>query len=351
MTPIGSQTPRSPAEMVERSASARRSASGWLEDQGRCRAPLNHRRSGSPNRPCQKGCDCPQPDPGAWRRDRARRRQEFVLREHPETGDARDHFGYRDGVSQPGLRGRASATEGDWITPRENPANPNHGKPGQELVWPGEFVFGYPDQDGRFESSKTVNWMTGCDGFALAPKWAKDGSYLVYRRLRQYVHRFHESVQDDLDGARIVGRWFTGTPIVNAPTANSLADANANNNDFFFEEGVVDVCPGNAHIRKVNPRGEFELRERSKHRLLRRGITSGKRSKSTPAAPVNDGAERGLLFLAYMTSIKYQFEFVMKSWANHRDFHTAGSAPTRFSAGTGSSRRVAATFSRRRYRR
>jgi Dyp-type peroxidase family len=238
---------------------------------------------------------------------------------------ALEHFGYRDGVSQPGIRGRASANSADLLTPRENPDNPDHGRPGQELVWPGEFVFGYPDQDGRLEGGEP-DWMTGGDGFRLAPDWAKNGSYLVYRRLRQYVHRFHESVQDDLDGARIVGRWFTGTPIVNAPTANSLAtaDANANANDFSFVEGEVEACPGNAHIRKVNPRGEFDLRERSKHRLLRRGITFGPRSASTPERPVDDGVERGLLFLAYMTSIKYQFEFVMKFWANHRDFRAAG---------------------------
>ena len=64
--------------------------------------------------------------------------------------------------------------------------------------------------------------------------------------------------------------------------------------------------------------------ERLRHRLLRRGITFGPRSVSTPEAPVDDGVERGLLFLAYMTSIKYQFEFVMKSWANHQDFRAAG---------------------------
>lgn len=246
-----------------------------------------------------------------------------VIREPNGVGGvAIEHFGYRDGVSQPGLRGFASTDPDVHLTPRKNPVNPDHGKPGQELIWPGEFVFGYPDQDGRLHSGK-ADWMTGGDGFPLAPKWAKDGSYLVFRRLRQHVHRFHEDVKSNLDGARIVGRWFTGTPIVNAPTANSLASANANNNDFSFKNVAVNVCPGNAHIRKVNPRGELDDRERSKHRLLRRAITFGERSGSTPEAPVDDG-ERGLHFLAYMTSIKYQFEFVMNSWANHQDFRTAG---------------------------
>src|SRR5947207_2039539 len=46
------------------------------------------------------------------------------------------------------------------------------------------------------------------------------------------------------------------------------------------------------------------------HRLLRRGIPFGSSSRSTPAVPVNDQVDRGLLFMAYMTSIADQFEFV-----------------------------------------
>ena len=57
--------------------------------------------------------------------------------------------------------------------------------------------------------------------------------------------------------------------------------------------------------------------------MLRRGITFGAKSKSTPEAPEEDEVERGLLFLAYMTSIKYQFEFVMTDWANDKNFHFA----------------------------
>src|SRR5438105_13314529 len=50
-----------------------------------------------------------------------------------------EHFGYRDGISQPGIRG---------LTRRSRPAaNPALGLPGQDLIWPGEFVFGYPGQD------------------------------------------------------------------------------------------------------------------------------------------------------------------------------------------------------------
>lgn len=72
-----------------------------------------------------------------------------------QRGDVRpdlpghEHFGFDDGVSQPGIRGRASAGKDDFITPRhvaesEFPAFAFYGYPGQDLVWPGEFVIGYP---------------------------------------------------------------------------------------------------------------------------------------------------------------------------------------------------------------
>jgi Dyp-type peroxidase family len=238
-----------------------------------------------------------------------------------------EHFGYRDGVSQPGLRGFASTSPNDLLTPRENSDNPEPGRPGPDLVWPGEFVFGYPDEDGRFEGGEP-DWMTSGDGFRLAPEWAENGSYLVFRRLKQHVHLFRKSVRSDLDGARIVGRWFSGTSILTAPTEAklelALALGNDNDNDFSFVKGEVDDCPGKAHIRKVNPRGELDDRERSKHRLLRRAITFGPKSDPASQSQDDDGVERGLHFLAYMTSIKYQFEFVMGSWANHEDFLTAG---------------------------
>ena len=49
-----------------------------------------------------------------------------------------EHFGFKDGVSQPGIRG---------ITLPDDPVgNPDQGHPGQDLLWPGEFALGYPTQ-------------------------------------------------------------------------------------------------------------------------------------------------------------------------------------------------------------
>jgi hypothetical protein len=61
-----------------------------------------------------------------------------------------EHFGFRDGISQAGPRGFLTAGESDYLTPRyldsTDPRAATFAKPGQPLVWPGQFVFGYPTQ-------------------------------------------------------------------------------------------------------------------------------------------------------------------------------------------------------------
>src|SRR5205085_10193093 len=119
--------------------------------------------------------------------------------------------------------------------------DPNQGKPGQDLIWPGEFVFGYPGQD----PADAVE--AGDDPLAsgAAPAWARDGSYLVFRRLRQDVGAFHTFLRDqatatlpaDALGARLVGRWASGAPTVRAPDADdpALAANECANNRFEFQ--------------------------------------------------------------------------------------------------------------------
>jgi len=59
-----------------------------------------------------------------------------------------EHFGYLDGVSQPGIRGQVDGTFllHKFLQPSQNPNDPDQGLPGADLLWPGEFVFGYPTQ-------------------------------------------------------------------------------------------------------------------------------------------------------------------------------------------------------------
>src|SRR5271167_186366 len=82
-----------------------------------------------------------------------------------------EHFGFQDGISQPGVRGRVSATH--FLSPRVVGNEPDkwlYGLPGQFLVWPGEFVFGYPQSS----PDPLVPGRVRQDG----PSWSRNGSYL-----------------------------------------------------------------------------------------------------------------------------------------------------------------------------
>lgn len=269
-----------------------------------------------------------------------------------------EHFGFLDGISQPGLRGRASEGPTDLLTPRQNPHDQSHGKPGQELIWPGEFVFGYPGQDGsRDGNERGGDSSIDGAGYPCVPKWAKDGSYLVFNRFKQDVYAFHQhlhaegkkhSMSPTAVGAQLFGRWPSGAPIMRMPTKDDpdLAGNDCANNHFGFKEATQrvagglgnecprddfrlagadpdgNVCPFTSHIRKVNPRDDVAAAVRRRHRLLRRGICFGEPSASTPDEPQEDkvGVERGLLFLAYMTSIADQYEFIIDHWISNPDF-------------------------------
>ena len=148
------------------------------------------------------------------------------------TPAARDHFGFVDGISQPGIRGRVSSRLNDFMTQRFVADDPDQGKPGQELVWPGEFVFGYPDQDGGRDPGWTGDWLKDGAGFARAPNWARNGSFLVFGRFEQDVPRFETFLEENRKivrqdtgdkektaavAARVVGRWRSGAPVILAP--------------------------------------------------------------------------------------------------------------------------------------
>ena len=105
----------------------------------------------------------------------------------PPPLSGHEHFGFLDGVSQPGIRGRISDDPHDVLTVRQNPKDRNQGKPGQDVLWPGEFVFGYAGQD----PNKPVEEPGAI--VDAGPDWARNGSFLVFRRLRQDVFALHSS--------------------------------------------------------------------------------------------------------------------------------------------------------------
>jgi deferrochelatase/peroxidase EfeB len=53
------------------------------------------------------------------------------------------------------------------------------------------------------------------------PAWAKDGSFLVFRQLKQYVPEFNKFTVDnpiegssELTGARLIGRWKSVSALI-----------------------------------------------------------------------------------------------------------------------------------------
>src|ERR1700675_3567272 len=107
--------------------------------------------------------------------------------------EGKDDAGFRDGRSQPVIDGY------------DDPPLP--GEPPDFAG--GEFVIGFPDQSGNT--------------LQVGDLWTQ-GSFLVYRRLRQQVFDFRQliaagvaganpPVTGDTMGAKLVGRWQSGAPL------------------------------------------------------------------------------------------------------------------------------------------
>ena len=200
-----------------------------------------------------------------------------------------EHFGYRDGISEPAV----------------------DGSPGT-----GDFVLGYPDSAGEVSSS--------------GPAWTRDGSYLVFRRLHQDVAGFHQAL-DLLTknaglksraqlGAKLFGRWPSGAKLADPiqesdPGVAAPAEYTA---DEYAADPNGERVPRSAHVRKAHPRdaNSGSLRPR----LLRRGIPYGTPLAATVpnSIPQDDGRERGLLFAAFQADLGRQYEAVQR-WLNDRN--------------------------------
>jgi deferrochelatase/peroxidase EfeB len=87
-------------------------------------------------------------------------------------------------------------------------------------------------------------------------------------------------------------------------------------------------CPLGSHVRRANPRdtlaptpdqGPTLLHSANNHRIMRRG-----RKYGPPIADphVDDGVDRGLLFMCLNTDIARQFEFVQTTWLLNSSFAT-----------------------------
>jgi Dyp-type peroxidase family len=234
-----------------------------------------------------------------------------VLEQHGRKSVVFEHFGFADGLAQPEFEASPQHDPGAKVGPYPRAGRGTPTRRGWKGLAPGEFVLGYPDEAGQV--------------IEKPEKLFRSGSYMVVRKLQQNVALFHRYFLEAAGGdperarwleAKVVGRWHDGTPLVTSPDGPA-AERDPNEppeNDFKYEDDPDGRrCPIGSHIRRSNPRDGlgFGGRLTSRHRIIRRGMPYG------PAAEdplVDDGRDRGLMFVCYQASIARQFELIQGRW-------------------------------------
>ncbi|SDN70962.1 hypothetical protein [Afipia sp. GAS231] len=278
-----------------------------------------------------------------------------------------EHFGFRDGISQPVISGTQRFARG--ASPRD-------------IMAPGEFLLGYKSNQGYYPPTPVVARESDTGnrlGSVPAPEdtrfsafqdprpqardFGRNGSFLAIRQLEQHVDKFHdyaercaENLVDETMGllpdliggpvtwdwveAKMMGRWHDGVPLIDRPVGPAPPDDAANTDageaeradppdrqarhekrmrtDTDLNFGVDDpqglFCPFGAHIRRTNPRGSLapgddsQLMITNRHRLLRRGRS------------YQQEGEKGLLFIGLCADLERQFEFIQQSWLGSTSF-------------------------------
>lgn len=235
----------------------------------------------------------------------------------------REHFGFADGAAQPDIEGVGCLQTSGSSAGGGIPLPGGRWKP----IKLGEFVLGHSDEDGEVTTDP-------------APELTRNGSYLVFRKLRQDVKRFwdgleaaaaHLDMNEELLAAKMVGRWRDGTPLLERPDWEpgdlSLAAAPNPSNDFRYLETDRGGyrCPAGAHIRRANPRDSLDFdgtltaavsgRMSARHRIIRRGMPYGPDfDRANP-----DNEDRGLIFVCFNADLARQFELLQARWCGDVD--------------------------------
>ncbi len=263
----------------------------------------------------------------------------------PPHGNRKEPFGFRDGISQPVIRGTFRT---------QRPFDRIH------LVEPGEFILGYADNRGYVPPTPEISPMFDPDNLlALVPgnydpqvgfahpvseinrDLGRNGSFLVIRQLEQNVKEFRTFLahaassqfagqpvgavsREEWIAAKMFGRWPDGSslvrnpsyPLSNKPSRSNppppRPDSKPTEPDNAFLFGVEDPqglrCPFGAHIRRANPRESFDpgsteqIAITNRHRILRSGRHYEERGKE------------GLLFVCLNADFERQFEFIQQTW-------------------------------------
>jgi Dyp-type peroxidase family len=270
----------------------------------------------------------------------------------PETGQEKplrkEHFGFKDGISDPAFEGKDAGSE-EALEARGNGAFDGEGK--WRPLATGEFLLGYPD-----EAQETP-------GAAMPLSFSRNGTFMVYRKLHQNVRAWNDYIGEQAERfgkifgiadpwvaretlvAKMAGRWTDGVPTT---LASTFEEWKAFNDKYPDVEGRIDPvgavarrralieftyrddkdgsrCPITSHVRRTNTRddldpwvavGQVENAQGSvlnnRRRILRRGLPYG---SSGPGS--SDSHEHGIIMLIVCASLGRQFEFVQQQWVNY----------------------------------
>jgi len=249
-----------------------------------------------------------------------------------------EHFGFTDGISEVAFEqqgadlrvegGGKILDTGEW-----------------KALATGEFLLGHPDESQELPPAAPPSALT------------RNGTFLAYRKLHQNVKSFWDYVAKAADDyaavtgepvveaaelikAKMVGRWQSGVPLMQAPTYKAMMqfgldyarDLAAAGDDeaakaavwqrlvnFRYSDDPEGIrVPLGAHMRRVNTRDMLDVVAKSsilnnRRRILRRGLPYGAVSPDA----LDDDGEHGVVFLAYCASLFRQFEFVQQQWLQY----------------------------------
>lgn len=275
-----------------------------------------------------------------------------------------EYFGFADGIGDPVFKGQyPEETEAVSVQGRGKRMGDKW-----EPLEAGEFILGYPDESQE---------LPPC---AAPTEFMRNGSFMAYRKLHEYVGRFQEVVSTEAERfarvrnidrteaeitlrAKMCGRWPDGIPMALFPTFGAYMEERARlgfdgsdrlavlekqiayirskeSSDFRYADDMLGykTAPG-AHLRRMNTRdyldplntvgidpdtGKQFLNEagtaalNARRRILRRGLPYG----PPPGAELTDDTEQGVTMMIVGASLFRQFEFVQQQWIQYGlDFH------------------------------
>jgi Dyp-type peroxidase family len=268
-----------------------------------------------------------------------------------------EHFGFRDGMSQPVIRGTQKSIKD--VAPAD-------------LIEAGEMILGYRNSAGFVVPALTMSAEMDNAGDLPAntpeldsrfPRFGaahvtslrdfgRNGTFIAVRQLQQHVEDFNAFIEkqaedltaglfgtsdgkpgerrrpvDSLVGCPVDREWVAAKLMGRTRDGQPLLGRSIDKNDNDFDFGVDDPqglqCPFGAHVRRANPRGgrhpgdPTEIAIMKRHRILRRGRTYEN-------ARTN---EKGMVFVAICADLENQFEFLQQTWIGSPSFAGLSNEP------------------------